>query len=418
MRQRLRDDDGISLVEVMVGMSIIMIALAAFASTLSQSLLVVTSDEQLVRANQLAAEQIEAARSAEFDCQGDPSCIHASGELGFYEDDPGWTAAAPSDGEPMVSLGATRPFDGSDPAPGPLPQEAIQRDGITYDVRREIVWVDDAATAGTEDYKEVRVGLQWTVRGTPYSTGTSSVRYDTPDPIASCTPGTIVDFDISPDFVLISSSGNNLDAIVVTVETCTRASVVKLTPDPLSQMNMVEVPGSGGTRWEVRNINDGNVQFLPQTYEWRVEMTSVDGGDSRTRDVVFHQESTAILTLQTIAVTPTTFCLRRSGSDHFLSAPAQVAVHLTGARSGDQVTVRWTGNPDGVYTTSVGSVDSSSNAHLAVTIPADSPFLYKTSGRNRVTTSTITVSAVRGGDQAPVSRSAIVDLRPVGTAPC
>ncbi len=385
---RLHDDDGISLVEIMVAIVILGVAMSAFASTLVQSLATVTRDEQLVRANQFAADLLEGTRSLEWQ------------HVGFYSNDPGYVATA-NDGAETVTLGATRPAG----SPAPRPDSVVVRDGITYTVEMDVVWFDDPnhppaplVDPDPHDYKELRVTLDWTAKGIAYETSSVSVRQPTTEevpltPVPNCTPGTITDFDVSPDFVLVSASGNTLDDITVTVSTCTPVSQVRLYPVPLADFNMTVNSSSGNTFFSIDPFRAGVTQFNPGTYTWRAVATSTAGTFEATSEVQFVRQEVSVLQVRSLSVnTNDVLCVQTNRT----YTPTTLTARISGAGNGDVVRFTWT-SQNGNVTATFGSVDANGNGVFSATVPNGHRF-------NR-TTSTVSVSVTRTSDGLNVTES-------------
>jgi hypothetical protein len=332
-------EEGISLVEILVAMVIVGIALTAFASTLTTALASITRDEQLVRATQLAADELEGLRSVEWN------------DVGFYEDDLGYSSTG-SGGEPTVTLGPTRGG-----AVGPVPLRTITRDGVEYQARLEIVWMDDpdvpqppAVDPDPNDYKAFRLQLDWNVRDRSFTAAAEATRHPTTDevpvdPPPPCTPGTIVDFTVTPAEVLIEASNNTAEAVVVTVRTCDQYTVPGLEPvlqaPPLG--TVILDPTTSGTADTFRfefPVGSTNVSGGPGTYTWEVTMD----GDTATEDVSFVTVSSVPLTVISVTTDPPTLCI---GNNKKLHEPVTMRMVVDGAVSSDPVEFSFTTNSTG-----------------------------------------------------------------------
>ena len=387
LRGRLAQDDGISLVEILVSIVIMGVALAAFAATAIQSLTVITRDEQLVRANQLASDELEGLRALQWEA------------VGFYTSDPGYTATA-SDGAATVTLGSTRPAG----AGGLLPTQTITRDGIDYTVDVEIVWLDDpnspappASDPDPKDYKELRATLSWSVQGREFEVHQRSTRRPTLDEVAldaipDCVPGEIVDFDVSPSTVLLDSTGDLDEAISVTVTTCSASSTVTLAPSPRASSTLSEVPGSGGTEWTA-TFPRGTGGFAPGSYGWDVTAHSSHGAANDTVTVQFVENSTEVLAVLSLDVTPS-LCVHRN--QHRLHQAVAMTATVTGADPSDPVLFSWTADA-GSGTAGTGT--DVGNGHLSYTsvMPVNTRLVDGNT--------TITVSVTRQSDGLTVTES-------------
>lgn len=394
LRMRVRDDSGISLVEIMVSIVILGIALTAFAGTITSVLGNITQDEQFVRGNQVAADLVEESRAQAWDC------------IGLDSTAPGWTTTGAQG--PMVEMDS-----GCTAQEVNLPEHAVTIDVQDYDVTREVAWVDDSAVPGATNYKRITVTLDWSVRGRDYTAGQESVRVPTPDevPVASLsgtptptptpTPtscaGQIQSMTITPSSVAITPSGLTDEAIVVVATTCAGTTGVTLggetAADSLSTRSMVATPAGSTTRWEL-SFPRGTPNFDEGVKTWRASAS----GNTVTQQITFYQQTTLPPVVIT-AVTPTpgnAWCVfDNGGSKDALRETVTLAVAVTGLTDGSSgtVSVRWT--------TAAGSTTASFNSTTGTwraTIPSTARFTG--------TTTTVYVTATRTVDNAQAAESA------------
>lgn len=173
LRRRLAHDDGISLVEVLVAMLILMVVLTAMANTLITSLFAITNNERQSRGTQLGNELLEQLQALPWDT------------VGFYTSDSPSTA----EGTPVI-VGATRDAleEAVTPHPDgctygeavagvpPVERESVERDGVCYDVERAIVWENH----GDGDYKKFIVTVSWAVGSRPRTARVAATRAPAP----------------------------------------------------------------------------------------------------------------------------------------------------------------------------------------------------------------------------------------------
>lgn len=393
----LTADDGLSMVEIMVSMVLLTVAMTALASTLTASLAQVADNQELTRANQLGTQLIEGMRSIAWD------------DLGVYADDPGYQSTG-ADGSPTVTLGAARPAGSA----APTPTRAVQDGGITFAATTDVVWVDDPNEPGPgqsdpdpRDYKEVRLRLVWQVGGTEYEASFTSARRPTVSEVpvgapVACTPGHIVDYSVSPDFVELGGVGETEEEVTVTVETCTESSAMHLAPSPLSPRSMTNA--GGGTLWTY-TFPAGTTDYEPGEYTWTVTSSGTDGTATAEAIVQFATRQDDVL--QIVGLTLDSGGLICVDQNRVLQNIALTA-HVTGADGEDRVRFSWTsqsGDADGVYTGEV-----SGNGRFVGTLPAGHRF---TGG-----TTTITVSATRTSDALNVSEAFVIDVVDVDTGGC
>lgn len=397
-RSRLRDDDGISLVEIMVSIVILGIALTAFAGTITQALATITGDEQFVRGNQAAADLVEESRAQAWEC------------IGLDDSAPGWTTTGANG--PMVAMDT-----GCTAQPVNLPSHTVTVDGQAYDVTREVVWVDDAGVPGTENHKRITVTLDWTVRDRVYTATQESLRVPTPDEVAvvplgspspspSPTPppttacsGRILSMTISPANVAITPYGLTAEAISVVVETCPGTSGVTLagvtSADQLTTRPMVANPTGSDTRWVV-NLPKGTPNFIEGTKNWRaLAQGSVPEAErTATRQIRFFRDNNLPAVIIVSSTVSPSFCVNNNG-DLLRSSTVTIVVENITQQSDGRVDIGFKKN-EAIPATFVSS-DGVSRSTWRVTLNAP----YRV-GKNNVT---MYVNAERLVDNARAAES-------------
>ena len=387
LRLHLAEDDGISLVEILVSIVILGVALAAFAATAIQSLTTITRDEQYVRANQLASDELEGLRALQWDA------------VGFYANDPGYTATA-GDGAQTVTLGSSRPPG----AGGLLPTQTITRDGIAYTVDVEIVWLDDpnspappAVDPDPKDYKELRTTLTWSVQGRDFEVHQRSTRRPTTDEVGldavpDCVPGEITSFAVSPSTVRLDATGGLDDAISVVVTTCSESTTVTLDPSPRAPMSLTEVPGSDGKEWTTGAFTVGTNGFSLGAHTWGVSAHSSHGTATESTTVEFVEASTQTLAVLSLDITPG-LCVKNNDRLH---RPTTLRATVTGAQMTDQLVFSWTAEA-GSISAGPGTDLGGGQASFVATMP--------TSAKLEEGNTTITVTLTRRSDGLVVTES-------------
>ncbi len=388
----LRDDDGISLVEIMVSIVILGVALTAFAGTITKALATITQDEQFVRGNQLAADLVEEVRAQPWYC------------VGLDATKPGWSATAPG-GQPMARMENPAPA-GQAPCVSGSPHLGTATrmiDQQSYAVQREIVWIDDPAIPGTQDHKRVTVQLDWTVRGRAYSATQESLRTPSqlevpvtgaaaPPPATNCS-GQITAMSITPGSVAITASGLTDEAVVVVVETCSGTTGVTLrgavATDQLSTRSMVAAPAGSTTRWEL-SFPRGTPNFTAGTKNWIALGSGTAPLMDRevTRQIVFYNQA-ALPPVQILTVDGTPqLCVESNGR---LRRPTTLTITVQGITSDAGVV---TARPDkGTAITAVFATATSTGSTWTLTIATGVDV-----GTNNK--ATIFVNATRNADNA------------------
>lgn len=388
----LAGDSGMSLVEVMVSVVILGVALTAFAATVVQSLQTITGDEQHVRATQLASEQLELLRGTQW------------AALGFYADDPGYSATG-RDGAQTVTLGPTRPPGDT----GLLPVQTVERDGITYTVEIDVVWRDDPNTPAPpaidpdpRDYKEISAMLVWDVAGQTFSLEDSTTRRASAAELAveevpDCASGDIVELLVSPDVVTISSSGALHEAVSVRVETCTASSSVVLDPSPAASRSLRAEPGSGDTLFTTDSLDVGAGGFSAGVHTWVVRTAGSGGTDSATATVQVVEEGSDPLAVTGLSVEPA-LCVKRNGRPH---RDSTLTASVIGAGGSTSVVLAWTNDAGSATAWAAGPDGSGGTLHRAVLGTAEDLVGSST---------TISVTVDRLDDGASVTETFVVPV--------
>ena len=216
VHRRLRSDDGISLVEMLVSIVLLGLVLAALGNTLFTSMAAARQNEGLTQATAVANEQLE-------------------------------------------MLQAMRWADLNPASPPVIPD--VTRDGTTYDVTTEVAWVSEP------QYKSYAVELDWVENNKPHTIrveGRRARRSGEGGASTPINPFRILSFTINPDPVNLDSTGKSLAAtnptlpgdaamlLEVELNEVARTNSVIATwpiPSPTSSLTLTEVAGSGGTKF-------------------------------------------------------------------------------------------------------------------------------------------------------------------------
>jgi hypothetical protein len=161
------NEDGLSLVEMMVAMVVVAIVLMAMASVAIASMISTQRSEAVVASTQLGNEILEEYLALPFEMLAlyDSEAEDHFGVAAEFEDEPLYTIPDPLVRDPRV--------------PVPL-RTAVEHQGISFDVETAIVEVDEDATKSGQDYRRVIVLLTWEVRGDTRTARTEAMV--TPDP--------------------------------------------------------------------------------------------------------------------------------------------------------------------------------------------------------------------------------------------
>lgn len=341
-RRRLAaDDDGISLVEMLVAILILGIVLSAMASTMISSIIAVNRNERLTRATQLGNEALEELQTLDWD------------RVGLYSSD---VAAAPQ-------FGGTTQFEGEDvvvipdesPADAlvPLATEPVTRDGVAFELQRAITWTN--AGVGAADYKRFVATLSWNDRGTPAELRVAGTRAPAPTEVVPVFGATL-----SVDATSVSYDATGTTA---TPSTLTFTAVADPAADAFPSLTWEDAAGVDQPLSPPMTSIDGNVTWT----------TTVDTGSLGlpAGSVVVTFRATRVLDVAeasvTLAVTydgtpptitvrdlelsqagKTPICVKTSGPNAGKPQPdLTITADIEGLGSSDQgyVGVGWTGEP-------------------------------------------------------------------------
>jgi prepilin-type N-terminal cleavage/methylation domain-containing protein len=158
----VRDESGLTIIEMMVALLVIGVVLAAMASVSITSMISMQRSERVVHSTQLGNEIIEGYLAVPYD------------DLGHDTDDAtAHFGSAEFEGEDLVLLG-------DDPDAVPSRTTEI-RSGVTYEIESAVTWVDVPGTDAAQDYKRITVMLTWEHRGTQRTARTEATRSPAPD---------------------------------------------------------------------------------------------------------------------------------------------------------------------------------------------------------------------------------------------
>lgn len=166
-RSRFSEEEGISLVEMLVAIMVLALLFGALAQSLTTSLFSVQRQERQVHATALAAALAESAVSLPWGsvglCEGDAATVHTGTDFTYPS----------GDLEPLVLIEDDDPVCTDPPLTA---REVIERANNDYRVDTVITWHDDVqdntGPGGTdpnttEDLKRILITVAWDVRGQP-----------------------------------------------------------------------------------------------------------------------------------------------------------------------------------------------------------------------------------------------------------
>ena len=214
--RRLRQDEGISLVEMLVSIVLLGLVLAALGNTLFTSMAAARQNEGMTQATAVANEQLEKLQAM--------------------------------------------PWAALDPASPPVIPPVVA-DGRTYTVTTQVAWVT------APQYKRYSVRLNWSENGQPHTLlveGRRARRSGESTSVAPPNPFRVLVFTVNPDPVNLDATGKSLAAtnpnlpgnaamlLEVEMNEAARSDSVVVSwpiPSPTQTLTLTEVAGSGGTKF-------------------------------------------------------------------------------------------------------------------------------------------------------------------------
>ena len=245
VHRRLREEEGISLVEMLVSILLLGLVLSALGNVLLTSMASARQGEGTTGGSAIAGEALENLHAVPW------------AALGFYTSDVGYTATATVGGQVLntVALGSTRPAA----AAAPKPTYTKTVDNKVYTVTQRVVWKT------LNRYKWMRVRVTWNDGATARQVVLEARRARKPSDSGAGTaqqePFRIRTFTVAPDPVMLNPMGR-LDAsdspvlegnaaLVIEIATSRAAAPgsVIVTYEPAKSVVLTEVPDTQGLQW-------------------------------------------------------------------------------------------------------------------------------------------------------------------------
>jgi hypothetical protein len=251
-----------TLVEMMVAIFVVGLVLMALASTLMTSLRSVQGSERVVRSTQLGNEIVEELLAVPYD------------QLGLYSGEAqNVFGAATFEGAALVLFPNYDGYDADDPTNRdpvvPVVERSVTRDGITYDIRTAIVWVEAEHSLGDVEpkaYKRIVVDLAWTLRGQERTARVEGMQSSEPS-------DRNLSVSVTPDVIPLSASpeGKNGVGFLIDVFAEEPQSIVRVEwrnrAGTLQTSDLNPVPGTDGHQWRLpfnantRHFANGGTRF-------------------------------------------------------------------------------------------------------------------------------------------------------------
>jgi type II secretory pathway pseudopilin PulG len=358
LRARLRDEDGISLVEMLIAIVLLGVVMGAMARSLTTSLFGVQGQERVVQATAQMQESLEQVNGVVWE---DAGLCESDVDAHF-----GGTTYTHADGttEPIVVLDD----DHSSCTGTPLlvPERTVTRQGVDYTVATVVTWTDDdldndgtgTDPNSTQDTKHVLVTITWEHRGEPRSA--SNETFLAPNALEQPLR-TRVEHDSGETFTYLRTADNltltdvYLRAFSVVPQSGITVTWARQDGSSVGPQPMIDVSGDG-TEWELL-IPNGSPEFtinkLPNGETlFRFAATDAASGSTATvldRGLFIVEQVGHEFTSQTL---PASIRVKDGVACSFT-----LETTIRGALSSDLVSATWTNGPD---ETALSSVSSSS----------------------------------------------------------
>ena len=326
-----QNDDGLTLVEMMVALVVLGVVLTAMASVLITSMVSMQRSERVVHSTQLGNEVIEEYLALPYDLLG----LYTTEATDHF-------GAATFEGEQLVLF--PDPSEEPDPRVVPEPERTVTRSGITYTVETAVTWIDDPATDVDQDYKRITVMLTWEHRGDVRTARTEGTRSPAPDeqPLTAT---------IDPDVIKIDSNGSidgsayrfDINVVAKEPQSAVRVRWTRRNGE-LSSWRLLESDHPHDLTWSTR-INESSVEarFANGGTLFEVEGTSAANEKVTTtigRGVFLHDLE---MPADRLTVSPTTIWVH---PDDGACDPLDVTMEVVGAVVSDPLSLTFDGDDD------------------------------------------------------------------------
>lgn len=275
-------DDGLTIVELLIALTIVMITFAALASTIFATFAGIRSNESRVRATAIANEAIEEMAVMPWEV------------LGLHRSDadlmPKYGSVPLADGEEYESEPLAL-FDDATDVPPHEETVTTEVDGLSYSIERWVTFVAQDGTLfddGTSDLKRMGVIVSWDVSGTERSVRVEGLRGPDPNDLLSLRVR-FLEFESvnsDPDRVALALSAGeylNDDAFTALVEVGEVDSTVTLEFEDRNgdaKVLTTSPPPEGFTVTREFPVAEGAFEFPHGAVTFTVRAVSPDGDEA------------------------------------------------------------------------------------------------------------------------------------------
>jgi prepilin-type N-terminal cleavage/methylation domain-containing protein len=213
-RERLGDDAGLTLIEMMVSMFLLAIILAAAAGSLISFSRASADNERRVQATAMTTRLHEELQSRPW-----VDAVLFEDELASLSSIGVDASAGSFEGQDLVTIEGSGCAVGDDDCRGeviPRASQTITVDGRDYEVLRVISWIEPEGAAA-EEVKRFTTVVRWESLGRTLEERLDSTRAPTPGEDPAVTPPG-VQFIVAPQEVALTETGRNVDPISFDVD--------------------------------------------------------------------------------------------------------------------------------------------------------------------------------------------------------
>ena len=330
IRERMNDEGGFTLVEVMAALIVLAVAMTGLAGAMIGGLRATQATQFRSAAMELAKDRLEALRSVDWKY------------LGHYKDEAAWDTGF-HDGESLVSVAAATPS----PRPANVPYltpETVTVNGVDYSVATHVTWVGSSTSTpndgSTYAQKRISVDVSYTFRGTAQTVHLEGLRAPNAREMKPASSSAAVAINISNATVgldqTLDASGMTTSELTLLADTSVIGESVTAVYT-LSSGETVSVDltaDATGKHW-VATIPAGEGPFDAGTATFTFSAQHSSGTSSTATDTVTFSAPAVLFALSGASVTISNAQLI---SGYFTQASIELSVTTTSTASGVQVT--------------------------------------------------------------------------------
>lgn len=287
IRERMRDDDGFTLVEMISALIVLTVALSGLAAAAIAGVRSTQSSAVRSAALELAQQELERLRTMDWDY------------VGHYADESGWGSGYAS-GESLVKVSASTPS----PRPADVPYLAAVDhvvDGVTYQVTTRVTWAGSSSTSPNDGTtyaaKRLSVSVSWTYKGKTDTVSLQGLR--SPNAREVKPPGSvtytaiqILNPSVGPAQTLTSGGATTKNLVLLASTDVIAASVAAVYTLSTGQSATVDLTPDATYKYWTATLPIGSGPFAPGTTTFTFTATHASGTTgTATADVSLQEAS-------------------------------------------------------------------------------------------------------------------------------